>query len=229
MAPIYNPPASSAAIDSDTQYFTDLGLLDGMSEIISAKGATTFPTPTGSYSSGTASVITNNLLKWDAASASSWEGWSLGGTYDKVLMLAYTICSTAQNQYPCLISKNALDESDEYVSDDFYMSANVPNTPVFATQMYKRTASTWTLLASDTTIYAGDSYVYHIDETTPAFGTALYVEDGIQKTFMKFGSTSEWFPIFSTTDGDSTSFQSVAMWTLAKNQRVPTPFLVWGA
>ena len=128
-----------------------------------------------------------------------------------------------------MISKNALDTSKEYASDDLYASANVPTTPVFATQLWKVTGGVWSTLGSDTSIYAGDSYIYNIDETTSAFGTALYVEDGVQKTFMKFGSTSEWFPIFSTTDGDSTSFQSVAMWTLAKNQRCPTPFLVWGA
>jgi len=222
MAPIYNPAASSAAIDSDTQYFTDLGLLDGMTAIISAKSATTFPTPDSTYASGTASAISGNLLKWDAASASSWEGYSLGGTFDKVLMISNTITSTSQNQYPCLISKNALDTSNEWVSDDFYMIANIPNSPHFATHTYKRTAGTWTLLSSDASIYG------NVGVTTPAFGTAMYVEDGVQKTFLKFGANSEWFPLFSTTDGDSTSFQSIAIWTLAKNQRVPTPFLVWG-
>jgi hypothetical protein len=117
-----------------------------------------------------------------------------------------------------LISKEALDSSNSAVSNDFYMTNQTSTT-----QLHKRTGGSWTTLGTDATIYTA------IIVSTPAFGTALYVEDGTQKMFMKFGSTSEWFPILSATDGDSTSFQSVAIWTSALNMRCTTPFMVWGA
>ena len=205
---------------SDLAYFEDLGLIGGstgMAPIISQNGADTWGTPDETY--GTAAVISTNVLKWGAASADSWVGYSLGATYDKVLMITYTITSTSHNIYPCLISKNALDNTNSAVSNDFYMTNQTSTT-----QLHKRTGGSWTQLgASDATIYTA------IIVSTPAFGTALYVEDGTQKMFMKFGSTSEWFPILSASDGDSTSFQSVAIWTSAKNMRCTTPFLVWGA
>jgi hypothetical protein len=216
MAPIYNPAASATATQADEQYFTDLGLLTGMSKLIDATVADTFPTPDGTH--GTAAVITNNLLKWGAASAHSWVGYNLGASYDKVLMLTYIIPSTAGIIYNCQISEDALDVTNPAASDEEYISNQAPA----GTYMYKRTGAVWTALGTDTTIHqiALDS--------SAGYGTALYVENGTQKMFMKFGSTSEWFPIFSTSDGDLASFQAVAISSGGLNARCPTPFLVWG-
>ena len=194
-----------------------IGGSTGMAPIISKNGADTWGTPDETY--GTAAVISTNVLKWGAASAYSWVGYSLGATYDKVLMMTYTIPSTAGNIYTCLISEDALDNTNTVASDEQYMTNQTATT-----QLHKRTGGSWTQLgASDTTIYTASTV------STPAFGTALYVEDGTQKMFMKFGSTSEWFPVLSASDGDLTSFQAVAIQSGGLNMRCTTPFLVWGA
>jgi hypothetical protein len=215
MAPIYNPAASATATQADEQYFTDLGLLTGMSKLIDATVGDTFPTPDLSY--GTAAVITNNLIKWGAASAHSWVGYNLGASYDKVLMLTYIIPSTASNIYSCQISEDALDVTNPVASDEQYMTNQGAST-----YMYKRTGAAWTALGTDSTIHTAAV------DTAPGFGSALYVEDGTQKMFMKFGSTSEWFPVFDTSDGDLKSFQGVAIYSGGLNMRCTTPFLVWG-
>ena len=202
---------------SDLAYFEDLGLIGGstgMAPIISKNGADTWGTPDETY--GTAAVISTNVLKWGAASAYSWVGYSLGATYDKVLMMTYTIPSTASNIYTCLISEDALDNTNSVASDEHYMTNQTSTT-----QLHKRTGGSYTTLGTDATIYTASIV------STPAFGTALYVEDGTQKMFMRFGS--EWFPVLSASDGDLTSFQAVAIQSGGKNMRCTTPFLVWGA
>jgi len=221
MAPIYNPPASASATGADEQYFTDLGLLTGLSKLIDITGGNTFLTPDETY--GTAAVITNNLLKWGAASASSWVGYNIG-TMSKVLMMGYTTCSTSQLQY-YFICKELADNSNEYIGQDSYFGANSPASP--ASEIWKRVGGTFTTMASDATIFGGKTAFPVVSD--PAYGWALYVTDSVQKYFLKFGSTGNWMPIFSETDANTTSFKSVALWTLAKNQRITSPFTVWGA
>ena len=125
MAPIYNPPASATATDADEQYFTDLGLLSGLSKIVGSTGGNAFPTPDDSYTGGTAAAVSDNILQWGAAAADSWEGFDLGGTMTKVLSLVYVYGSTAGYQY-LIHSKDTLDDSDAYVGPDYYSGINSP-------------------------------------------------------------------------------------------------------
>jgi hypothetical protein len=228
MAPIYNPPASASSTDADEQYFTDLGLLTGLTKIVGATGGNTFPTPDDRYASGTAAAVSENILQWGAASADSWEGYDLGGTMTRVLTIVYIFQSTAQYQY-LIHNKTTLDTSKANAGDDIYQSANVPSIPKIV--MYKQVATTWTEMANDASIYAGTT-TFPVPYN-PAYGWAMYTSYtggvGSQRMFLKFGSTSEWIPVLTTADTAIQEFKSVALWTLAKNERAITPFSIWGA
>jgi len=227
MAPIYNPAASATATDADTQYFTDLGLLAGLTKIVGATGGNTFPTPDDTY--GTAATITNNILQWGAASAESWQGYNIG-TMTRVLTIVYVYQSTAQYQY--LIHNNStLDDSNSLSGVDVYWGANVEALTPPKTLIYKRVGATVTEMATDATLYSGTTTAPAPSD--PAYGWAFYTSyvgsAGLQRMFMKMGSTSNWIPVMETTDTEIQDFQSVAFWTLAKNQRCTTPFAIWGA
>jgi len=139
-----------------------------------------------------------------------------------VLVYGFNTPSTAQTAY-ILVSADVLDTSNLYVGQDIYIAGNEPAAPAYRSQITRRVGGTFTELGADSTIF-GDSLA-----SSHGFGWALYVTDSVQKYFLKFGSTSEWLPIFSETDGSTTSFKSVAFQTLAKNQRATTPFAIWGA
>ena len=221
MAPIYNPPASATAADADTAYFTDLGLLTGMEKLIDASGGDTFPTPDASR--GTAGAVSVNTLQWGAASADSWQGYDLaGGPYTRLLSIVYIYPSTAQYQY-LFNNKAALDAATNYPADA-YGAVNSPAS--VGSSLYKITATVWTSIGLDMTMYSPTVI------TGAPYGYALYTSytggAGSQRMFLKMGA-AEWVQMFSTSDGDTQEFQSVTLWTLAKNQRAITPFTVWGA
>lgn len=221
MAPIYNPPASATAADADTAYFTDLGLLTGMEKLIDASGGDTFPTPDASR--GTAGAVSVNTLQWGAASADSWQGYDLaGGPYTRLLSIVYIYPSTAQYQY-LFNNKAVLDAATNYPADA-YGAVNSPAS--VGSSLYKITATVWTSIGLDMTMYSPTVI------TGAPYGYALYTSytggAGSQRMFLKMGS-AEWVQMFSTSDGDTQEFQSVTLWTLAKNQRAITPFTVWGA
>jgi len=220
-------PGKTTSLGSDEAYFKSLGLLTGLKPLIAIKDGETFPTPSDTY--GTSAAVTNNILKWGAASASSWQGYDLtGGPYTKLLSLVYVHQSNSQYQY-LVHGKVAVDSADVYSGDDLYVGINSP-APTSSEMLYKVTSTTWTSLASDATIWAGLTPVPTAYD--PPYGMALYTSytggAGSQKLFIRMGP-SQWIPLFSTTDTDTQEFQSVALWTLARNQRCITPFYVWGA
>jgi hypothetical protein len=224
MAPIYNPPASGGtSISNDEQYFTDLGLLSGLSKIIDITGGNTFPTPDAS--AGTAAVITNNMIKWGAAYAESFVGYNIG-TMSTVLAMGYTTVSRSGGNGP-IISKELSDSSNAYGGNDFYWFVNSPATAGGAIYMYKRVAGTFTILGTDITIWSGGTQTPL--PCDPGYGWAIYVTDSVQKGWFKSGPTGNFMPIFSTTDSTFDEFKSVALHSTALNMRNTTPFTVWGA
>jgi len=225
MAPIYNPAASATATGADEQYFTDLGLLTGLTKLIDISGGDTFPTPTAGK--GTAAAVSGNSLKWGAAIADSWQGYNLsGGPFTKLLTIVYISQSSAPYQY-LFNNKAVLNVTTNY-PDDTYAAVNSPGTP--DSSLYKITSTTWTALGIDATWYSGTTATPVPSD--PPYGMALYTSytggAGSQRMFMRMG-TAEWVPLFTTTDGDTQEFQSVQLWTRASNQRAITPFTVWGA
>ena len=219
MTPIFNP--TTTAVDADTQYFTDLGLLTGMEKLIDATGGNTYPTPDASR--GTAAAVGGNILQWGAATADSWQGYDLaGGPYTRLLSIVYIYPSTAQYQY-LFNNKAALDPATNYPADA-YGAVNSPHS--VGSSLYKITATVWTSIGLDMTMYAP------VVITSPPYGYALYTSytggAGSQRMFLKMGA-AEWVQMFSTSDGDTQEFQSVTLWTQATNQRAITPLTVWGA
>jgi len=223
MAPIYNPPASGGtSISNDEQYFTDLGLISGLSKIIDITGGNTFPTPDETY--GVAAVITNNMLKWGTTyNTDSWVGWNIG-TMSTVLMICYTTPSLSYVQH-MIVCKELADSAKAYIGDDIYMSANSPASNPDVSQMWKEVGGVYTVMGSDATICREAGPLV----SSSTYGSAIYVTDSVQKYWVKYGSTGNWMPIFSETDANITSFKSVGLWSRASDQRCTTPFTVWGA
>ena len=64
----------------------------------------------------------------------------------------------------------------------------------------------------------------------PIFGLGMYLEVGVQKTFVKSG-TSNWVQIFSTTNTDNgqNGYKSIGFYNFAgATKRVVAPVMAWG-
>jgi len=224
MAPIYNPAASGGtSISNDEQYFTDLGLLSGLSKVIDITGGNTFPTP--DETGGVTPTISGNSIQWTGTYSSSFAGYEIG-TMSTVLAMGYTTVSRSGENGP-IICKDLSDPANAYGGDDFYWFYNSPATAGGAIYMYKRVAGTFTILGTDITIWSGGTQTPL--PCDPGYGWALYVTDSVQKGWFKSGPTGNFMPIFSTTDATFTSFKSLNLYSTALNMRNTTPFTVWGA
>tara|TARA_R100000808_G_scaffold6010_1_gene18031 strand:- start:10208 stop:10915 length:708 start_codon:yes stop_codon:yes gene_type:complete len=224
--------------DTGEAYFTSLGILGsstGMAPIISA--TTTMPTP-DAYSSNLTRTITDSVLKYTQSGASNRQfSYDLGGSYSKLLVLSYFQTGTSYDSQLIGASTNTYSGSQatQVYAQDFYVGG------VYSSQsrMYKRagTASPWTALASDTSIYPLVRWVGAASPSAPVYGAAMYLEEDSQKLFLKFGSTSQWFQVIHTTDDTSASFGAVNYQTAMVSTgyystdtgRMITPFYVWGA
>jgi len=229
----YSP--AQAGIMTGEDYFTSIGLIGGatgMAPIISAD--TTIPA-VDAYCSGLTVAITDSVIKYTqtaAANANRQMSWSLGATYDKVFGLCYFQMGTSLDLQGFMVSENDYSgsQADNYVQDA-YTFWNYPYGGYDKMRLYKRVGVTWTFIAEDTTICGGDDVPY-----SHAYGLAIYCEKGnpgVQKCFMKDGSTSQWIQIWSTADGAfETGFQSFSI-TTGYNQtnvgRMISPFYVWGS
>ena len=213
-------------------YFTSLGLIGGstgMSPLISANK--TIPA-VDAYSSELTVAVTDSVLKYTQTTTSANRGmsWNLGATYSKALAVSYFQFGTSTDLQGVVLSEDAptgsqatQDYLDNYMRILAYSYGS-------ETRLQKRISTTYTTLASDTTIVTDNAV------TSPAYGMAIYAEvgnPGVQKIFYKFGSTSQWIQIASGTDGAlTTGFQSVGVDTgyyTGKVGRMISPFYVWGA
>lgn len=220
--PIYNPASAAASEDIHTQYFTDLGLLTGLSEIIKVTGGTTFPTPDAVR--GTAATITLNLAKYGAAGATSWIAYNFSAV-TKLLTICYT--KPTQNTHIFHSTLDA-DVTKGYLGDNGYFTTINQNS---STVQYDITGGGLSSLSSDSTIFSPDATG---DDWTPCIGIASYMQytgagDADQRIFLQFGSTSEWFPVSHTTDETHEEFKSMGLGCEGNNQRFMTPFYVYGA
>ena len=225
--------------DTGEAYFTSLGLLGastGMAPIISA--TTTMPT-SDAYSSNLTRTITDSVQKYVQSGGDNRQfSYDLGGSYSKLFVLSYFQTGTSYDSQLIGASTNTYSgsQSTQVYVQDFYAGG------VFSSQsrIYKRagTASPWSTLASDTSIYPLVRWVSAADsKKAPAYGIAMYFEEDVQKQFLKFGTTSQWFQVLSTTDDTSASFGTVNYQTAMVSTgyhstdtgRMITPFYVWGA
>ena len=214
-------------------YFTSLGLIGGatgMAPIISANK--TMPA-VDAYTNELTIAITDSVLKYTqtVSNANRSMSWSLGATYDKVLGLCYFQMGTSLDTQVLMVSENDYSGSQvgQYVQDS-YNFLNYPYGGWHEVRLHKRVLTSYHQIAYDSSICANAVPYSH------AYGLAMYCEKGnpgVQKCFMKDGSTSQWFQVLSTTDGAfTTGFQSVGIDTghmVDDVGRVITPFYVWGA
>ena len=213
-------------------YFREIGIVGGstgLSPII--RGGNTIP-PLDAYASGTTFDITDNVLKCTAGGGVNFHcSWDLGGSFDKVFALGYFVWGTVLDVQAIIVSENTYSGSQatQNYMDDY--ARNLAYSYSAEMRLQKRIGGTYTNLGTDTTIYP-----YKDAPTAPAYGLALYAESGdpgVQKGWIQFGSTSEWFELYSATDGALTSgFQTVGIemgYNAGNVGRMITPFYVWGA
>ena len=219
--PIYNP-ASAASVDIHTQYFTDLGLLTGLDEIIKVTGGNTYPTP--DVTKGT-KTITDNVAKFAAILGYSWLGFNFPAV-TKLLTICYT-----KPTYNTEIFHGTEDcdvASGYGTSDNGYFSLVSNNG---GTYQYDITGGGLTSISADTTVFAPDTFG---DYWASCIGIASYMQftgagDADQRIFLQCGSTSEWFPVSHTTDETHEEFKSVGFGGLGYNARFMTPVYIYGA
>ena len=226
-------PAQAGVMDG-TDFFSSIGLIGGstgMAPIISANK--TMPA-VDAYASDLTVAVTDSVLKYTQAGTSNkGMSWNLGATYSKALAVSYFQFGTSTDLQGVVLSEDAPTGSQatqDYLDNYMRIMAYSYAPGGKKTGLQKRISTTYTTLASDTTIYPDDAATSH------AYGMAIYAEvgdPGVQKIFYKFGSTSQWIQIASGADGAlTTGFQSVGVDTgyyTGKVGRMISPFYVWGA
>jgi hypothetical protein len=235
----YSP--AQAGVMTGEDYFTSLGLIGGatgMAPIISANK--TMPSA-DAYASSLTMTITDSVQKYvQSGSANRQFSYDLGGSYSKLLVLTYFQTGTSYDAQLIGTSTNTYSGSQatQAYTQDFYLGG-VYSGGVSSNQsrIYKNVGGSWSTLSDDTSIYPTCRGTGAASATAPVYGAAMYFEEDVQKLFLKFGTTSQWFQVLSTTDDTSASFGTVDYQTVVVSTgyfstdtgRMISPFYVWGA
>tara|TARA_Y100000310_G_scaffold128758_1_gene127946 strand:- start:538 stop:1191 length:654 start_codon:yes stop_codon:yes gene_type:complete len=213
----YHPLAET--YDTGEAYFTSLGLLGastGMKPILSLPTALTTP---DAYTSGL-TVAVNDSVVTQTTSTDDWISWNLldsGSTsYSKLLVIGYGMADyfsvgASENAYTGATAGN-------YLKDFYQWLSNLGN-------LYSNNGTTTSNFATDATITMNDNTV-----TNPIFGLGMYLEVGVQKTFVKSGSEN-WAQVLSTTNTDNgqNGYKSIGFYNYAGGKkRVVAPVMAWG-
>jgi len=198
-----------------TAYWESLGLLGGSTGMVPLVTAR-YTIPAFDDSDGTALTITDSVAKAAVGAEASWAGWDLSASKTKLLAIAYVHSSTSN-----------------YIGVGFNVSTLPATTLVDSyeatfdgagghSELAKYVSGGLTAIQTDDTIYQNDVV------TSAVWGIALYVEDDIQKVFIKSG-TANWLQVLADTDPDHDSFQSFYLRHYGESARFITPIMVWGA
>ena len=171
--------------------------------------------PTASANFGTAATVTDSVIRGGGGTY-WWHGWDLaGGPYDKVLATLYWH-STVDSISGLYIGATAvLDGSADTVDSYSNQFQSVDKNGL------RKGDGNGSSVASQSTIYQHKNSAH-----SEIWGLGLYVEENVQKCFIRSGS-SQWIETISATDGDYTSFYNVAVRGYSTKKRVITPFNVW--
>ena len=207
----YAPSTFHAGTGED--FFRKEGfLVDGMAPLISAR----YTIPAFDDYDGTAVTITNSVAKSASGEAYSWSGWDLAAAKTKLLAIAYVHPATTDivgiGFHNGTLPTSTLQDSYQA----FYYGQQAK------TELGKYTAGGYGELETEAAIRQDDA------ATVPVWGIALYVEDDIQKVFVKSG-TANWLQVLADTDEDHDSFQSFFLWHDGTSARYITPMMVWGS
>ena len=215
-------------------YFTSLGLIGGATGMapLPCSMPTAMVAPYG-YRDTITPTVTGSVLKGvSTATEEKHMGWNLDGgdgstTYTKALGVAYLI-SDGEEMCHIGFSNDALASGAVADAvDNYYCGGVRQDAPNTGTGIWRKDGSA-TVLSTDSTINT------YQEATSPITGIAFYVEDDVQKLYLKKGSTSQWILVVSLTDStfSGTPFKSFAQMYAAvldaKTTRMVTPVMVWG-
>ena len=211
----YSPAQSSVFTGED--FFRSVGVLqDGMLPIVASSGAY----PAFDSTAGTAITITDSVAAAGATYAASVAVYDVSGK-SKVLFMSYQ--HTGASTYGVGVG---IHDSTTYGA----LAANCKDVYQFVTydtttELYKTTGAspTWTALSQDTTI--GNKTT----TDTNVVGMAIYADGTNVKTFIKWGSTSQWIPLQSVADSSHTNYDQVYLKFFGQNARFITPVYCWAS
>ena len=228
----YSP--AQAGVMTGEDYFTSIGILGastGMkvlpcsmpSAMVAPYGYrdTIVPTVTGSVLKGVSTHTENKHMGWNL------DGGDGSTTYTKALGVAY-LCSNGGLLCHMGFSNDAISSGSDTDFLDNHYSGGV--------RQYGGPdgATIWKYDGGNAAVGADTSINTYQQATSPITGIALYVEDAVQKLYLKKGSESQWIQILSTTDNtfSGTPFRSYAQmyaaYAASKTTRIVTPVMVWG-
>ena len=228
----YSP--AQAGVMTGEDYFTSIGLIGGSTgmKVLPCSMPSAMVAPYG-YRDTIVPTVTGSVLKGVSTSHTENKhmGWNLDGgdgstTYTKALGVAY-LCSQGDIMCHMAFSTDAISSGSDTDFLDHHYSAGVRQYSAEGATIWKYDGGN-AAVGADTTINA------YQQEDSPITGIALYIEDDVQKLFLKKGSTSQWIQILSTTDNtfSGTPFRSYAQVYAAyfanKTTRIVTPVMVWG-
>jgi len=214
-------------------YFTSIGILGGSTgmKVLPCSMPTAMVAPYG-YRDTITPTVTGSVLKGVSTAAEDKHmGWNLDGgdgstTYTKALGVAY-LCSDGDITCHIGFSNDAISSGADTDFLDNHYSGGV--------RQYAAAGSTIWKYDGGVSSVAADSSIYSLQTAvSPITGIAFYVEDDVQKLYLKKGSTSQWIQVLSATDTtfSGTPFKSFAQmyaaWSDAKTTRIVTPVMVWG-
>ena len=209
-------PAQSSILDG-TDFFRSVGVLqDGMLPIV----ASSLAYPAFDSTAGTAITISGSVAAAGAAYAASVAVYDVSGK-SKVLFMSYQHTGASTYGVGVGIHDSAVKGALAATCKDCYQFVTYDT----ATELYKTTGDTptWTELGSDTSI--GNATTI----TTNVVGMAIYADGTNVKTFIKWGSTSQWIPLQSVADSTFTNFDQVYLKFFGQNARFITPVYCWAS
>jgi hypothetical protein len=207
----YAPSTFHAGTGED--FFRKEGFLDGMAPLITAR----YTIPAFDDSDGTALTITDSVAKAAVGAEASWAGYNLSASKTKLLAIAYVHpCTSNYIGLGFHTSTLPTDELQDAYEATFDGAGGHSELGKYVTD------GTYTAVQTDDTIYQNDVV------TTAVWGIALYVEDDIQKVFIKSG-TANWLQVLADTDPDHDSFQSFYLRHYGESARFVSPIYCWGS
>ena len=227
-------PAQAGVMDG-TDFFTSIGLIGGSTGMapLPCSMPTAMVAPYG-YRDTITPTVTGSVLKGLSGAGNEYRnmGWNLDGgdgstSYTKALGIAYLV---ANGGVMCHIgfSNDALASGANASDIDNNYSGGVRH--------YAGAGATiWARDGSDSVVGADTTILTFQTASSPVTGVAFYVEDDVQKLYLKKGSGSQWILVLSTTDTtfSGTPFKSFgyiyAAYSSGKTCRMITPVMVWGA
>ena len=234
MSPIYNPSeASSSKVDNGEDYFKEIGLLDGMTQLIDEK--VSFPTPDGIQADLTTSIVGSALHFTFTSEGDKVYQFNLDATQERILIVGYFHGGNL-NSAGLLAGTDTHTGTISSVVTDCYHggSSNHATTEFMNLRRIVGSPAVYANIAVDSTIFVKTNNIF-----SRVFGLALYCNSASgseeQTLWMQGGASSQWFQILTATDTTAalnTGFNAIGAQLSYFNADAGfqvCPLAVWGA